>query len=192
MAFVPVENDNNEALLISKAKAGDKSALTRLIQSYSEMILQKARSFNDLRGIDSDDLYQEGMLGLWVAVYSFDASRQTKFKTYAMSVASNNMLSAIRETQRSKHRALNSSISIEENQNLLSTSPNPEELVINTEEYSRVLGFINTGLTELEKNVLKLSLLNMSYFEIAEKLGCGEKSVDNALQRIRKKIRDIR
>ncbi len=192
LAFVPVENDNNDFLLITKAKAGDTSALTQLIQKYSELVLQKAKSFNCLRGIDSDDLYQEGMLGLWVAVYSFDVSRRVKFKTYAMSVVTNNMISAIRETQKSKHRALNSSISFEDNQDLLSTSPTPEELVINTEEYDRVASFIKSGLTDLEKNVLKLSLLEMSYSEIAEKLGCSEKSVDNALQRIRKKIRDIR
>ncbi len=192
LVALPVENVNDDNLLVAKAKRGDSSALTQLIKKHSKKVLQKAMSFDGLRGIDSDDLYQEGLLGLWVAVFTFDSSRQTKFITYAMSVATNNMLSAIRETQKSKHRALNSSVSFEENKNLLSTSPNPEELLLNTEEYNRVAGFINTGLTKLEKDVLKLSLLNMSYVKIAEKLGCSEKSVDNAIQRIRKKIRDIR
>lgn len=185
-----VAKDDNT--LVSQAKSGDTAALTLLIQRYSDVILQKAKSFKGLSGIESDDLYQEGMMGLVAAVYSFDETREIQFSTYAVTVAARKMLSALKKSNNKSNLPLRSYISIEEENNLLSYSPTPEEIIIYNEELDKINNFIKTKLSKTEKKVLKLSMLGMSYSEIADILECTEKSVDNAIQRIRKKIRDIR
>lgn len=185
-----VAKDDNT--LVSQAKSGDTAALTLLIQRYSDVILQKAKSFKGLSGIESDDLYQEGMMGLVAAVYSYDETREIQFSTYAVTVAARKMLSALKKSNNKSNLPLRSYISIEEENNLLSFAPTPEEIIIYNEELDKINNFIKTKLSKTEKKVLKLSLLGMSYSEIADILECTEKSVDNAIQRVRKKIRDIR
>lgn len=185
-----VAKDDNT--LVSQAKSGDTAALTLLIQRYSDVILQKAKSFKGLSGIESDDLYQEGMMGLVAAVYSFDETREIQFSTYAVTVAARKMLSALKKSNNKSNLPLRSYISIEEENNLLSYSPTPEEIIIYNEELDKINNFIKTKFSKTEKKVLKLSMLGMSYSEIADILECTEKSVDNAIQRVRKKIRDIR
>lgn len=185
-----VAKDDNT--LVSQAKSGDTAALTLLIQRYSDVILQKAKSFKGLSGIESDDLYQEGMMGLVAAVYSYDEAREIQFSTYAVTVAARKMLSALKKSNNKSNLPLRSYISIEEENNLLSFAPTPEEIIIYNEELDKINNFIKTKLSKTEKKVLKLSLLGMSYSEIADILECTEKSVDNAIQRVRKKIRDIR
>lgn len=185
-----VAKDDNT--LVSQAKSGDTAALTLLIQRYSDIILQKAKSFKGLSGIESDDLYQEGMMGLVAAVYSYDETREIQFSTYAVTVAARKMLSALKKSNNKSNLPLRSYISIEEENNLLSFAPTPEEIIIYNEELDKINNFIKTKLSKTEKKVLKLSLLGMSYSEIADILECTEKSVDNAIQRVRKKIRDIR
>lgn len=192
MASVSLTDTKDDNTLVSKAKSGDTAALTQLLERYSDIILQKAKSFKGLSGIESDDLYQEGMMGFVAAVYSFDETREIQFSTFAMTVASRKMLSALKKSNNKSNLPLRSYISIEEENNLLSYSPTPEELIIYNEELDKISNFIKTNLSKTEKKVLKLSLLGMSYSEIAEILECTEKSVDNAIQRIRKKIRDIR
>lgn len=187
--MVDTKDDNT---LVSLAKSGDTKALTRLIEQYSKKILQKAKSFKGLSGIEFDDLYQEGMMGFVSAVYSFDETRDIQFSTFALTVATRKMLSAIRVSNNKSNLPLRAYIPIEEENNLLSHSPTPEEVVIYNEEFERISDFIKNNLSKTEKKVLKLSMLGMSYQEIAEILECTEKSVDNAIQRIRKKIRDIR
>lgn len=189
VSIVDAMDDNN---LVSQAKSGDTVALTQILQRYSDAILQKAKSFKGLSGIESDDLYQEGMMGLVAAVYSFDETREIQFSTYAMTVAARKMLSALKKSNNKSNLPLRSYISIEEENNLLSFAPTPEEIIIYNEELDKINNFIKTKLSKTEKKVLKLSLLGMSYSEIADIIECTEKSVDNAIQRIRKKIRDIR
>ena len=157
-----------------------------------DTVLQKAKSFKGLSGIESDDLYQEGMMGFIAAVYSFDETREIQFSTYAVTVAARKMLSALKKSNNKTNLPLRSYISIEEENNLLSYSPTPEEIIIYNEELDKINSFIKTNLSKTEQKVLKLSMLGMSYAEIADILECTEKSVDNAIQRIRKKIRDIR
>lgn len=185
-------NAKDDSALVLKAKSGDTVALTRLIERYSDVILQKAKSFKGLSGIESDDLYQEGMIGFVASVYSFDETREIQFSTYAVTVASRKMLSALKKANSNSNLPLRSYVSIEEKDNLLSYSPTPEEIIIHNEELDKITDFIKTNLSKTEKKVLKLSLLGMSYSEIADILECTEKSVDNAIQRVRKKIRDIR
>lgn len=189
VSFVDAKDDN---ILVSHAKSGDTAALTKLLERYSDTILQKAKSFKGLSGIESDDLYQEGMMGFVAAVYSFDETREIQFSTYAVTVATRKMLTALKKSNNKSNLPLRSYISIEEENNLLSYSPTPEEIIIYNEELDKINTFIKTNLSKTEKKVFKLSLLGMSYSEIADILECTEKSVDNAIQRIRKKIRDIR
>lgn len=192
MASVSLTDTKDDNTLVSKAKSGDTAALTQLIERYSDIILQKAKSYKGLSGIESDDLYQEGMMGFVAAVYSFDETREIQFSTYAVTVASRKMLSALKKSNNKSNLPLRSYISIEEENNLLSYSPTPEEIIIYNEELDKINNFVKNNLSKTEKKVLKLSMLGMSYSEIAEILECTEKSVDNAIQRIRKKIRDIR
>ncbi len=192
MANVSMVDTKDDNTLVSLAKSGDTKALTRLIEQFSKKILQKAKSFKGLSGIEFDDLYQEGMMGFVSAVYSFDETRDIQFSTFALTVATRKMLSAIRVSNNKSNLPLRAYIPIEEENNLLSHSPTPEEVVIYNEEFERISDFIKNNLSKTEKKVLKLSMLGMSYQEIAEILECTEKSVDNAIQRIRKKIRDIR
>lgn len=192
MASVSLVDARDDNILVSQAKSGDTAALTRLLERYSDVILQKAKSFKGLSGIESDDLYQEGMMGFVAAVYSFDETREIQFSTYAVTVAARKMLSALKKSNNKSNLPLRSYISIEEENNLLSSAPTPEEIIIYNEELDKISNFIKTNLSKTEKKVLKLSMLGMSYSEIADILECTEKSVDNAIQRIRKKIRDIR
>ena len=192
MASVSLVDAKDDNSLVSYAKSGDTAALTRLLERYSDAILQKAKSFKGLSGIESDDLYQEGMMGFIAAVYSFDESRGIQFSAYAVTVAVRKMLSALKKSNNKSNLPLRSYISIEEENSLLSYSPTPEEIIIYNEELDKISNFIKTNLSKNEKKVLKLSLLGMSYSEIADILECSEKSVDNAIQRIRRKIRDIR
>lgn len=181
-----------ENLLVSKAKSGDSNALTDLIQRYSETVLQKSLSFKKISGIENEDLYQEGMLGLLSAVYSFDESKGVLFSTYATTLITRKMLSALRTANKKSNLPLDSYISIDEKCDIRSFSPTPEELLIFNEEIDAIISFVNNNLSKTEKKVFRLNLLGLSYNEIAEILDCTEKSVDNALQRIRKKIRSIK
>lgn len=192
MASVSLTDAKDDNTLVSKAKSGDTAALTLLIQRYSDAILRKAKSFKGLSGIESDDLYQEGMMGFIAAVYSYDGTREIQFSAYAVTVAARKMLSALKKSNNKSNLPLRSYISIEVENNLLSYSPTPEEIIIYNEELDKINNFVKTNLSKTEKKVLKLSMLGMSYSEIADILECSEKSVDNALQRIRRKIRDIR
>lgn len=192
MASVSSSVTKDDNTLVSHAKSGDTAALTLLIQRYSDTILQKAKSFKGLSGIESDDLYQEGMMGFVAAVYSFDEAREIQFPAYAVTLAARKMLSALKKSNSKSNLPLRSYISIEEENNLLSHSPTPEEIIIYNEELDKISNFVKTNFSKTEKKVFKLSLLGMSYLEIADILECSEKSVDNAMQRIRRKIRDIR
>lgn len=181
-----------ENLLVSMAKGGDSNALTDLIKRYSETVLQKSLSFKKISGIENEDLYQEGMLGLLSAVYSFDESKGVLFSTYATTLITRKMLSALRTANKKSNLPLDSYVSIDEKCDIRSFSPTPEELLMFNEEIDSIISFVNNNLSKTEKKVFRLNLLGLSYNEIAEILDCTEKSVDNALQRIRKKIRSIK
>ena len=174
------------------AKGGDSNALTDLIKRYSETVLQKSLSVKKISGIENEDLYQEGMLGLLSAVYSFDESKGVLFSTYATTLITRKMLSALRTANKKSNLPLDSYVSIDEKCDIRSFSPTPEELLMFNEEIDSIISFVNNNLSKTEKKVFRLNLLGLSYNEIAEILDCTEKSVDNALQRIRKKIRSIK
>lgn len=182
----------DDNILVSQAKSGDAEALTHLIERYSEKIMQKSLTFKNLNGIENDDLYQEGMIGFVAAVYSYDESRDVQFSTYANTLAVRKMLSAVRKANNKSNLPLQSYVSLEDKTDLLSYSPTPEELLIFNEELDLINEFVENNLSKSEKKVFKLNLLGLSYSEISEILECDEKFVDNALQRIRKKLRQLK
>jgi RNA polymerase sporulation-specific sigma factor len=177
--------------LVSRAKAGDSVALSVLIEKYSNYIYKKASSFKNLCGIDAEDLYQEGMIGFVSSIYSFDENFGTKFSTYSSTIYSRKMLSAIRKTNSCVGNCVDYFTSIDE-ENVTLQHPSPEEAVLYNEEINEILDFVKLNFSKTEQKVFKLILLGASYSEIAEILDCNKKSVDNAVQRIRKKLRASR
>ena len=167
------------------------------------MVLGKAKSMYILGG-DSEDLIQEGMLGLFKAVRDFDSGRDASFRTFAQLCVTRQLYTAVKASARKKHLPLNSAVSLssplreengdERDEELLDfleadPSSNPEEYLIGQEETERLEEMIEKELSPLEKQVLDLYLTGMGYVEIAHVLNRDEKSTDNALQRIRAKTR---
>ena len=175
-----------------------------LLNKYKEMVLRKAKSMYILGG-DSDDLIQEGMLGLFKAVRDYDCGRDASFRTFAQLCVTRQLYTAVKASSRKKHLPLNTAISLsrpmredgEEEEEFLDcleadASSNPEVYLIGQEEMERLEEKIEKELSAFEKQVLELHLTGMGYVEIAHVLNRDEKSTDNALQRIRAKLRKWR
>ena len=173
--------------------AGDLDAEEILTNRYSVLVRKCARPYF-LVGGDSEDLIQEGMLGLLSAVRSYSPDLKVPFRTYAERCIKRRVYSAIRSASRLKHRPLNDSISIEspdlEKTMALSNdiSRVPEELVITRELTDELKHQLRNNLSSFEKKVLDFYLDGLSYADIAVKVAKPVKSVDNAVQRIRKKL----
>lgn len=191
--------------LISLFRDGDQEAMEQLLDKYKEMVLKKARSMYILGG-DSDDLIQEGMLGLFKAVRDYDSGRDASFSTFAQLCVTRQLYTAVKASTRKKHLPLNTAISLSrplrengegEDEELMDcleadARSNPEEYIIGQEEMERLEETIEKELSPLEKQVLELYLTGMGYVEIAHVLNRDEKSTDNALQRIRAKLKKRR
>ena len=181
--------------LCAMAAGGDRQAEETLVRRYRWMVRAITRPYF-LAGGDSDDLIQEGMMGLMKAVREFDCSKEATFRTFAEVCIRNRMFSALRAASREKHSPLNQSISIEtpffDSSSYATvsghaTNLNPEELMILRENREHDFVRINQQLSSLERRVLSLYLDGMTYGEIADALGKSPKSVENAVQRIRRK-----
>ncbi|MBO5561365.1 MAG: RNA polymerase sporulation sigma factor SigH [Firmicutes bacterium] len=185
--------------LIEKIKSGDMLAQESLIDRYKKVVRIKARGYYILGG-DTEDIIQEGMIGLYKAIRDFDIQKQVNFYSFAVLCITRQIHTAIKSANRQKHIPLNSSLSLdrtvfEENDDFTyletlanSEVSNPENLVISNENKNSLERKISDSLSSLEKNVLSLYLRGKSYAEIANIIGKDEKSIDNALQRIKKKI----
>ena len=190
--MIDFKSTSDDELWVS-ASCGSIAAEEVLLERYSRLVRVCARPFF-LAGGDSEDLIQEGMLGLLSAVRHYDASRKTKFKTYAEFCIRNRILSAIRNASRSKHLPLNDYVPLESPQFEEGNSAaayylqDPEELLIAREGCSEINNELRSCLSQLEQSVLQQYLQGRSYKEIAASLNITEKSVDNAVQRIRKKL----
>ncbi len=178
-------------------KDGQQEGMDYLLDKYKEMVRKKARSFY-LIGGDNDDLIQEGMIGLMKAVRNFDAEMETSFVSFADLCINRQMYSAVKASQRNKHKPLNSYISIyqpaqdEENApallDVLSQNTQSLEDALIDKEFSQQIWEKLIGiLSPMEKKVLNLFMEGLGYASIAQHLGKDEKAVDNALQRIRAK-----
>lgn len=214
---VPMQKEYYEALsddeLIGFYRDGDDRAAETLMGRYKGLVRSRARSMFILGG-DSEDLIQEGMLGLFKALRDYDRGRDASFATFASLCVSRQLYTAVQASGRKKHMPLNTAVSLnapasraggeeggegteleEKLADELHTltadgyGANPEKVLIDREDFERLQERIESELSPLEKQVLDLYLTGMNYIEIAHILNRDEKSTDNALQRIRAKVR---
>lgn len=178
----------NEKELLKKAKT-DESAIEELLKKYKNMVLKIARHYYIMGG-DIDDLTQEGMIGLYRAIISYEEDREATFKTFAFTCIKRQILSAIKKANSKKNQFF---LYLFDNDKLVfldtpSNRENPEQNFISKENYSYINEFINKKLSKMEIQVLREYLSGESYSIIAKKLDIEKKSVDNALGRIRQKL----
>ena len=186
--------------LVQRVQDGDERCLEVLLGRYRNFARSKARSYF-LAGSDKEDVVQEGMIGLYKAIRDFDPKQETPFRAFAELCISRQILTAIKTANRNKHQPLNSSISLDapaySNEssdksvadNLIAPAmTDPAELLISAEEIEAIRTSMRENLTELEGDVLRLYMDGKSYEEIAGALGNHVKSIDNALQRIKRKL----
>lgn len=189
-----------DARLVRAAQSGDQSASCELVKRYKGLIRFKARSYY-LAGADRDDIIQEGMIGLFKAIRDYDPGRQASFHSFAELCVTRQMITAVKSATRRKHLPLNGYISLsrpatteEDGERLLSDILaakevcDPAEIVIGAWETSFIRDGVVESLSEFETRVLRLYTQGCSYQEIAEKLGRHAKAVDNALQRVKRKM----
>ncbi len=178
---------------------GEGKALEYLLNKYKNFVRAKARSYF-LIGADHEDIVQEGMIGLFKAIRDYQADRATPFRAFAELCITRQIITAIKTATRQKHIPLNSYVSL--NRPIYEEDPdrtlldvisdevpsNPESVLIDREDLSVIEGRIGEMLSDLEKEVLIRYVEGKSYFEIAEEMGRHVKSIDNALQRIKRKL----
>lgn len=187
--------------LIRRLRGGDRAIIDYLMEKYKGMVRKEAKAMYLLGG-ESDDLIQEGMIGLFKAVQNYDADQESSFYSFAKLCVTRQLYSAIEASHRKKHIPLNSYVSLyenendEENTNLLDTieagkESNPEQAFLSKENARRLEKELGENLSDLEKRVLYLHLLGTDYRTIAELLDKSPKTVDNAIQRIKAKTEKI-
>lgn len=187
-------DDVSDEELIARLRAGETAIEDYLMEKYKGLVRQKARAMF-LIGGDTDDLIQEGMIGLFKAVRDFQPDKEAAFATFARVCIDRQIYSAIQNSNRQKHQPLNSYVSLNQEDE---SSPiwdlsveNPEAIIIDQETTQDLRKRISDYLSPMENKVLDLYLKGKGYVEIAEILGKSPKSIDNALQRIRAKIREV-
>ena len=191
--------------LIVLYRDGEEDAASFLMNKYKNLVRKKAGSMYIL-GADRDDLIQEGMIGLFKAIRDYDMGRDVNFYTFADLCVSRQMYTAVQASNRQKHLPLNTYISFysqslnseegKDEYSLMNTLPsekekNPEDMMIEQENVEQIESAILKELSEFEKQVFELHLTGMTYTEIAKVLGRDEKSTDNALQRMKTKIKKL-
>ena len=180
------------------AQNGDGQALAYLLNKYKNFVRSKARSYF-LIGADHEDIVQEGMIGLYKSIRDFQPSRLASFRSFAELCVKRQIITAIKAATRQKHVPLNSYVSLnkplydeESDRTLLDVidgrATNPEDIYISQEDLSRIQNQISEVLSDLERQVLEAFMDGKSYQEIAELLGRHVKSIDNALQRVKRKL----
>lgn len=189
----------SDAELVSMAQEGNMEAEETLIRKYKGIVKTKANMYY-MAGADDDDIVQEGMIGLFKAIRQFDISKQAAFGTFAGICITRQIISAIRSADRDKHKALNTSVSlsnpVEQDSETIrledtlrtDMAENPETLLVIKDVVDYILTNGDNIFSDLEKQVLDEVLQGRCYEKIAVKLGKNVKSVDNAMQRARKKI----
>ena len=190
--------------LIERFRSGEQMIMDHLLEKYKKLVKNKAKSMYIL-GADSEDLIQEGMIGLFKAIRNYDFGRDASFYTFAELCISRQMYSAIRASKSQKQMSLNTYISLNtmpfdsdgpENMTLADVmssgeSGDPEELFLDKERVEYLERKIEEELSDFEKQVLDLYLTGMTYSQIARVLGRDDKSTDNALQRLKSKIKKM-
>jgi RNA polymerase sigma-H factor len=186
--------------LVLRARNGDSAAMDALIRRYTGFVRLKASSYF-LAGGESEDLNQEGLIGLYKAVRDFRADKETSFRSFAELCITRQIITAIKTATRFKHAPLNTYVSFSQTPagqddgecTLGDALPgpgvdDPAVCVISTQELQSLVFCLGTGLSPLESDALRLYLEGNSYEEMAEDLGCDTKTIDNALQRVKRKV----
>ena len=201
-------NENNytqmtDEKLIENVKQEDQTALNCLIERYNDLVTMKANKFF-MVGAEKEDMIQEGMIGLYKAIKSFDTEKQNSFKTFAGLCIERQMITAVKNSNRQKHIPLNSSVSLnsaayEDNEDMdkmdvldIKMMNDPSDIIADREYFENMESKIKENLSSFELQVLKEYEKGKSYAAIAEKLNAKVKSVDTAIQRIRKKANKIK
>ncbi len=183
-------NGVNTDFLAVKAASGDDKAMAELINEIMPAAAAKASVLNSgSTRLADEDLVQEGMFGFLDSVKKFDISKGVPFKAFALACIENRIKSALRINSNSGNVALTGAVSFEDTEHPRS-SDDPASISENLDEEAAIRRITGELLSGFEQEILDLRLCDMSYSEIARELGCSEKSVDNALQRIRKKLRN--
>ncbi|MED3836866.1 RNA polymerase sporulation sigma factor SigH [Peribacillus frigoritolerans] len=197
----PIENyaKLEDKVLVKMVHSGDSESLAFLINKYQNFVRAKTRSYF-LVGADKEDLVQEGMIGLYKAIRDFREDKVASFKAFAELCITRQIITAIKTATRQKHVPLNSYVSLdkplydeESNYTLMDRISgekitNPEALFINQEKANDIELKIAELLSDLERSVLTLYMDGQSYVEISEELNTHVKSIDNALQRVKRKL----
>src|ERR1041385_7812332 len=187
--------------LVLRSRNGEGAALDVLIRRYTGFVRLKASSYF-LAGGDNDDLLQEGLIGLYKAVRDFRADKETSFRSFAELCVTRQIITAIKTATRFKHAPLNTYVSFShtpagqdaEGECTLGDAlpgpsvDDPSVCVISTEELQSLVFTLGTGLSKLESDALRLYLEGSSYEQMADELGCDTKTIDNALQRVKRKV----
>jgi len=196
-----LQRELEDLQLVIKARNGSQAALDQLMRRYHGFVRLKASSYF-LAGGDADDLIQEGMIGLYKAMRDFRHDKETSFRSFAELCVTRQIITAIKTATRFKHAPLNTYISFshtpagqesEGDCTLGDALPgpavdDPSICVISTEELQSLVGCLGSALSSLEADALRRYLDGNSYEEMAEVLGCDTKTIDNALQRVKRKI----
>ncbi len=186
--------------LIALAKQGRPDAYDRIVKRYYGFVRLKASSYF-LIGGDADDLIQEGLLGLYKAVRDFRTDRESSFRNFAELCITRQIITAVKTSTRNKHTPLNQYVSFSSSpSNAGEGEPTLDEIipgptvhdpvnqVISSEELRSLVDCLSSALSELESRVLALYLDGYSYEQVGERIGCDTKTVDNALQRVKRKV----
>ena len=190
----------DDQYLLALAKQGSADAYDRLVRRYASFVRLKASSYF-LIGGDGDDLVQEGLVGLYKAIRDFRSDRESSFRNFAELCITRQIITAVKTATRNKHTPLNGYVSFSSTpagagesepslDEVLPGSPvhDPVNQVISSEELRSLVACLSTALSDLESRVLALYLDGYSYEKVGEKLGCDCKTVDNALQRVKRKV----
>ena len=193
-------NNHTDEQIVSLIKEGDEKALSYLLEKYKNLVNVKVGKYFII-GAEKEDIIQEGLIGLYKAIKNFNEEKQNTFKSFANICIERQLITAIKSSNRQKHMPLNSYLSLntaaydnneEDSVELIDTFnsktvEDPLETVMKKEYYQEVENAVNKALSKFEKQVLDRFVKGESYITIAQKLDSPVKSVDNAIQRIRKK-----
>lgn len=200
--FFSIENYNRltDEEIILKVRQGDEQALVYLLDKYKQLVHMKVGKYFMI-GAEKEDIVQEGMIGLFKAIKTYNAEKNNAFKTFANMCVERQLITAIKTSNRQKHMPLNSYLSLnisaydkndDDSTELLDTfdsktMEDPLETIMQKEHYEEIENAIDKNLSKFEKKVLDQYMKGESYTVIAQKLDSPVKSIDNAIQRIRKK-----
>ena len=208
MAAVPQRSESYKAQrevedlhLVLRARSGNRASEAEIIRRYASFVRLRSSSYF-IAGGDPDDLVQEGLVGLYKAIRDYRVDKDTTFRSFAELCITRQIITAIKTATRFKHSPLNTYVSFsntpagqdsDSDVTLGDALPGPSVddpsiCVISTEELQSLVFSLGTGLSKLEADALKLYLEGSSYEEMAEELGCDTKTIDNALQRVKRKI----